>query len=86
MAQLSLGECRWRMVRRVLRKKRFRYEDCRNMTRHDEQHFDWLVENGFFVAAGEGWYELADKGRSAADLGLYDWEPTRTAAGGRGRG
>ncbi|MDB5309724.1 MAG: hypothetical protein JWO38_3926 [Gemmataceae bacterium] len=74
MAQLSLSENKWRMVRRVCRKKRFRYEDARNMTRHDQVHFDWLVAEGFFVQTGEGLYELAGKGKDAADLGYYEWE------------
>jgi hypothetical protein len=75
MAQLSLGESRWRMLRRVVKKKRFAYADCRNMTRYDEDHFGWLVEYGFVAAAGDGAYEMTDKGKAAADLGLYDWEP-----------
>lgn len=85
MAQLSLGESRWRMVRRVLRKKRFTYADARNMTRHDQQHFDWLVRYGFFVAVGGEAYEVTEKGKGAADLGLYEYEPTRPRPGG-GRG
>jgi hypothetical protein len=75
MAQLSLGESRWRMLRRGLKKKSFKYEDVRNMTRHDQQHFDWLVENGLFRQAGPDHYELTEKGRAAADLGFYDWQP-----------
>lgn len=75
MAQLSLGECKWRMVRMVLKKKRFRFEDARNQTRHDQMHFDWLVENGLFVAVGDDWYELTDKGKAAADLGFYEFTP-----------
>ena len=75
MAQLSLGEPKWRMIRRALKKRKFRFEDCRNMTRNDQRHFDWLVENGFFVAVGEGHYALTDKGKASADLGLYEWEP-----------
>ncbi|WP_145238290.1 hypothetical protein [Urbifossiella limnaea] len=75
MAQLSLGESRWRMLRRVLKKKRFRYADARNMTRHDQQHFDWLLDNEFFAVAGAGAFEVTDKGKSAADLGVFDWEP-----------
>jgi hypothetical protein len=78
MAQLSLGESRWRMLRRVVKKKRFSYADCRNMTRYDEDHFDWLVDHGFVAVAGEGTYEMTDKGRAAADLGLYDWEQVAT--------
>jgi hypothetical protein len=74
MAQLSLGEGKWRMLRRALKKKAFRYADCRNMTRHDQDHFDWLVENGFFAQVGDGAYETTETGRAAADLGLYEWE------------
>jgi len=87
MAQLSLGEARWRMLRRVLSRKRFDFADCRNMHRQDRKHFDWLVENGFFAAAGDGRYELTDKGRDAADLGFYEYEPARPALPKRrGRG
>ena len=72
MALLSLGESKWRMLRRVLKRKRFRYDDARNMTRHDRVHFDWLVDNGLFVAVGDGLYELTDRGKAAAELGLYE--------------
>lgn len=72
MAQLSLGESKWRMVRRVLRKKKFRFEDVRNMTRHDKAHFEWLLGNGFFEPAGEGQYAITDKGRTSAELGFYE--------------
>lgn len=72
MAQLSLGELKWRMVRRVLRKKRFTYADARNWSRHDRWHFDWLVENGFFRPVGDDRYEVTEKGRRAADLGFYE--------------
>lgn len=71
MASISLGESRWRMVRRVLKKKKFRYEDARNMTRHDQAHFDWLVEHGFFVAAGDGHFTVTDRGKESAELGMY---------------
>ncbi|MDB5313896.1 MAG: hypothetical protein JWO38_8098 [Gemmataceae bacterium] len=77
MAQLSLGESKWRMVRRVLKKKRFRFQDTRNMTRHDQTHFDWLVAENFFVQSGEGLYEMTEKARAAADLGMYEFEPVR---------
>ncbi|MDB5311098.1 MAG: hypothetical protein JWO38_5300 [Gemmataceae bacterium] len=77
MAQLSLGEAKWRMVRRVLKKKQFRFEQARNQTRHDQVHFDWLVAEGFFAQIGEGLYELTEKARGAADLGMYEWEPAR---------
>ena len=76
MAQLSLGEAKWRMVRRALARKRFTFADVRDMTRHDRKHFEWLVENGFFVPAGDTLYELTERGRSAADLGYYEYEPT----------
>ncbi len=72
MALISLGESKWRMIRRVLKKKRFRYEDARNMTRLDRGYFDWLVKNEFFAAAGGGLYTVTEKGKAAADLGLYE--------------
>lgn len=72
MALISLGESRWRMLRRVLKKKRFQYADARNMTRHDEDHFDWLVENGFFVQVGDGWFSITDRGKDASELGFYE--------------
>jgi hypothetical protein len=75
MAQLSLGENRWRMLRRVVRKKRFTFDDARNMTRQDQGHFDWFVANGFVAPDGVGTYRLTDRGRVAAELGLYEWEP-----------
>lgn len=71
MASISLGESRWRMVRRVLKKKKFMYEDARNMTRHDQAHFDWLVEHGFFSDLGDGTYTVAERGRESAELGMY---------------
>jgi hypothetical protein len=71
MASLSLGESRWRMIRRVLKKKRFCYDDARNMTRNDEEHFDWLIENGFFVQVGDGWYSVTERGKESAELGFY---------------
>ena len=60
------------MLRRVLRKKRFQFDDARNMSRNDRVHFDWLVEGGFFKEAGDGHYEVTEKGREAADLGFYE--------------
>ena len=66
------------MLRRVVKKKRFRYADARNMTRKDQEQFDWLLDNGFFVAHADGTFEMTDKGKAAADLGLYDWEPGAT--------
>ena len=67
------------MLRRVLKKKRFQYADCRNMTRHDQAHFDWLLDNGMFVASGDGAFEVTDKGKTAADLGEYEWVPEAAA-------
>lgn len=72
MAEISLGESKWRMLRRVLRKKTFGFEDCRNQSRRDGAHFDWLVARGFLAAAGDGRYELTEKGRKAADLGMHE--------------
>ena len=72
MAQISLGESRWRMVRRVLRKKKFQYDDARNQTRHDQNHFEWLVKQGFFEDVGDGWYAVTEKGKVAAELGFYE--------------
>jgi hypothetical protein len=72
MALLSLGESKWRMVRRVLKKKRFTFDDCRNQTRHNQRHLDWLVENKFFEAAGDDRFEVTEEGRAAADLGFYE--------------
>lgn len=72
MAMLSMGESRWRMIRRVLKKKRFRFEDTRNMSRNDQIHFDWLVSGGFFRELSDGYFEVTEKGREAADLGFYE--------------
>lgn len=73
MAQISLGESRWRMIRRVLKKKRFKFEDVRNQTRHDQSHFDWLIDNGFFEKLGDdGMYGLTEKGKAASDPGFYE--------------
>jgi hypothetical protein len=72
MALISLGESKWRMLRRVLGKKRFRYADARNMHRFDRKHFDWLIDKGFLEAIGDGLYRVTDKGKTAADLGLYE--------------
>ena len=77
MAQLSLGESKWRMVRMALKKRRFRLQDCRNYRRKDQLDFDWLVANGLFIQVGDSFYELTDKGKASADLGYYEWEPTR---------
>ncbi|HEX4607498.1 MAG TPA: hypothetical protein VH092_04760 [Urbifossiella sp.] len=75
MALISIGENKWRMLRRVIKKKKFRYEDARGMTRHDQTQFDWLIENGFISPVGDGNYEMTDKGRASAELGEYDWQP-----------
>ena len=72
MASISMGESKWRMLRRGLKKKRFQFDDTRNMSRNDRAHFDWLVKRGFFHAVGEGFYVVTDKGKEAADLGLYE--------------
>lgn len=72
MAQLSLGESKWRMVRRVLRKKKFQYDDARNQSRFDKDYFAWLIEKGFFQDVGNGWYAITEKGRGAAELGFYE--------------
>ena len=75
MAQLSLGESKWRMVRMALNKKKFRFQDCRNYRRNDQLDFDWLVANGLFVQVGDEVYELTAKGKASADMGYYEWEP-----------
>jgi hypothetical protein len=72
MAKRSLGELKWRMLRRVVRKKKFQYADARNMTRSDDLYFEWLVGNGFVADKGGGWWELSDKGRASAELGFYE--------------
>jgi hypothetical protein len=72
VASISMGESKWRMLRRGLKKKRFKFEDTRNMGRQDRLHFDWLVKEGFFQAAGDGYYVVTDKGKEAADLGFYE--------------
>lgn len=72
MALLSVGESKWRMIRRVLKAKRFGFIDARNGTRFDKDYFDWLVANGFFVQVGTGQFEVTEKGKEAADLGFYE--------------
>jgi hypothetical protein len=72
MALLSMGESRWRMLRRGLKKKKFRYEDIRNMSRNDQIHFDWLVAGEFIKDLGGGFFTVTDKGREAAELGFYE--------------
>ena len=74
MAELSLGELKWRMLRYAMRKpKRFRLEDVRPMTRKDRGNLDWLVARAFVAELGGGWYALTDRGKAAADLGLYEF-------------
>jgi len=80
MAQLSLSVGMWRMVRLAERKKRFRFEDTRSMARRDRGDFDWLVANGFFAPAGDGWYVVTPKGVIAGDMGYYEWEPPKRTA------
>jgi hypothetical protein len=75
MALLSLGENRWRMLRRVIKKKTFRFEDARNMSMRDRRHFDWFVASGFISELEDEVYALTERGRAAADLGEYEWEP-----------
>ncbi|MBN9523624.1 hypothetical protein J0H58_34785 [bacterium] len=65
----------------MLRKKTFTYANCRNMTRHDQQHFDWRVERGFFAVNGDNTFAVTAAGRGTAELGLYDWEPAGRPAG-----
>ena len=73
MAELSLGELKWRMLRYAMKKpKRFRLEDVRPMTRKDSGNLEWLLARGFVAGLGDGWYALTDRGKAAADLGLYE--------------
>jgi hypothetical protein len=74
MALLSLGESKWRMVRRALKKKRFKFDDVRNGSRYDGEHLEWLIESGFFADLRGGLFGLTAKGIEAADLGLYETE------------
>ena len=73
MAMLSLGESRWRMLRRVIGQKRFKYEDARNMNRKDEANFEWLVEHGFFTDLGNEFFQVTAKGSASAELGFYEF-------------
>lgn len=52
--------------------KRFTFTDCRNQTRNDQEHFDWLVAHAFFSAIDKEKYEVTEKGKAAADLGFYE--------------
>lgn len=80
MAQFPLTDVPWRMLRLALKKTPFRFEDVRFMRRTDRKVFDWLLANGFFEAVGEGTYRVSPKGLDAADLGMYEWRPTPSAA------
>ena len=55
------------------------WHHCLRLTRHDRAHFEFLLENEFISPIGDDWYELTDKGRGAADLGEYQFEPTHRA-------
>lgn len=57
------------MLRRVVKKKRFRFADARNVTRYDTPQFDWLVATGFVAAAGDDWYELTARGEVGGRAG-----------------
>ncbi len=72
MAQLSMGETKWRMLRLAIKKKRFRYEHVRNWSRKDEEQLRWLMDRGFVEDLGDGWYAVTTEGREAADLGFYE--------------
>jgi hypothetical protein len=63
------------MVRQVLRRGQLGDTEVWDMTRPDQDHFRWLVENGFVAAVGRGRYEVTEKGKGAAALGEYEWEP-----------
>ena len=60
------------MLRRALRAKRFSFTECRNQTRNDQEHFEWLIEHDFFAEVGKDLYEVTAKGKAAADLGFYE--------------
>lgn len=86
MAQLSLGEARWRILRLALRHKQFQFNDVRTWTRHDRRHFDWLLTREFIVLVDDETYELTDRGRESADLGFYEFTaPAKAASVGSGR-
>jgi hypothetical protein len=74
MAELSLGESKWRMLRLALKKpRRFRFEDVRAMIRKDRENLDWLVARGFVADLSGGSYAITGRGKAAADLGLYEF-------------
>jgi hypothetical protein len=88
MAELSMGELKWRMLRLALKKpRRFRFEDVRPMTRKDREHLDWLAARGFVSDLGGGLYAITDRGKAAADLGMYEHQPgdAETPAKGEGK-
>jgi hypothetical protein len=75
VAQLSVGESAWRMLRRAIKlRQAFRLVDVRNYARGDQRHFDTLVRLGLFEASETGGdrFVVTQLGREAADLGLYD--------------
>ena len=75
MARYSSGVAKWRMVRRALTQNRFAFAGVRDMTRHDAKHCAWLIENELYADVGAARYEITERGRAAADLGFYDWQP-----------
>ena len=87
MAELSLGESKWRMLRRAMKMpRRFRFEDVRSMARIDREYFDWLAARGFVADLGDGWYALTDRGKAASDLGLYEFAAADAEAPAKGKG
>lgn len=75
VAQISLGEAKWRMLRRALvAPQPFRFEAVREWAalRYERKTFDRLVRLGMFIDTGGGFYRLSPAGREAADLGYYD--------------
>jgi hypothetical protein len=72
VAQFSLGERKWRILRLALRQTPFRFADIRLMSNDDRGQFDWLIEHGFVDDLGGDQHRLTTKGVEAADLGLYE--------------
>ena len=72
-AGYSIGESRWRMIRRALVKHRaglpFTHEDVRDYTRTSLPRFEWMVSVGLFVPTENG-YTLSDLALGAAEFGL----------------
>ena len=81
MALISLGEAKWRMLRRGLIAGRFRPDDVLGGAPGEVARFLWLADNGFLADTGGGWFELTPKGAEAADLGLYETDPRATPPG-----